>query len=103
MLERMGHIVEEIAAPFSASEVEEVLAGFYYLGFVGLDDTASASDGRLTLSNLIILQPMLPLSHVAKVLEAHGDPLRCWQGSAKLRSPANPTMPCTALHMISTL
>ncbi|MER8401984.1 amidase [Mesorhizobium sp. M1348] len=104
MLEEMGHVVEQIDPPFSASEYREVVYGGFYLTYIGLDEAASAlgrkvDETTLEPLNLEIYKraKKLPLSHAAKVFEharkVRFDVGRAVQGFDILLTA---TMPCTA-------
>ncbi|RWL14142.1 MAG: amidase [Mesorhizobium sp.] len=75
-LEEMGHVVEEIGPPFSASEYRELITGSYYVGYSRLEAQARALGRKLDqttleLLNLVIYEKAktLPLSYAEKVFE----------------------------------
>lgn len=76
ILEGMGHVVEEIQPPFSASEYREFIVGCFCLDYAGLAFEAAVHGRSLdqtTLEplNLTIYETAkkLPLSHARKIFE----------------------------------
>lgn len=105
VLEGMGHAVEEIHAPFSASDYRQLIVGQFYLGRVGLDAAASVvgrkvDETTLELLNLKLYEEArdLPLSYAPKLFE-YARKIRFDVGTAVQGFDLllTPTMPCTAL------
>ncbi|MER9370605.1 amidase [Mesorhizobium sp. M0518] len=105
VLEGMGHVVEEIDQPFSASDYREVIAGSTYFGRGNLDAVASALGRKVdatTLENINLIfyerAKHLPLSYAEKVFE-HARKIRFDVAKAvqDFDILLTPTMPCTAV------
>ncbi|MCV3211851.1 amidase [Mesorhizobium sp. YC-39] len=105
VLEEMGHVVQEIDPPFSASDYREVIGGSTYLGYASLDVEASALGRKVDGSTLEPLNLLIyerakhfPLSYAEKVFE-HARKVRFDVGKAvqDFDILLTPTMPCTAL------
>ncbi|MER8428200.1 amidase [Mesorhizobium sp. M1403] len=106
VLEGMGHVVEEIDQPFSASDYREVIAGSTYFGRANLDAVASALGRKVdetTLENINLIfyerAKHLPLSYAEKIFE-HARKIRFDVAKAvqDFDILLTPTMPCTAVR-----